>query len=468
MAEMVSKLPCGTAFPSLRGLDMLILEILVSLDIVMMILMLFNMQTPRDMACQARAAARQLQALSTEDRVKILHTIADEIEANESKIMRENEADVTAATGKISESLLQRLILKPTKIAQLADGIRAIAKQEEPIGKLITKTELADGLVLEKVTSPIGVLLIIFEARPDALPQIASLAIRSGNGLLLKGGKEAVRSNAVLHSIIVDCIERVAPSVGKGLIGLVTSRDEIDALLGLSDVIDLVIPRGSNQLVSYIQSNTKIPVLGHADGICHIYVDPTADDAMAKEICVDSKIDYPAACNAVEKILVHESMKGERLDSLILALKDAGVTVHGGERAVAELGLPAAPSPRHEYSSLDVTVELVSSMDEAIDHIHANGSGHTESVITEDSSIAEEFLKKVDSACVLHNASTRFSDGYRFGLGAEVGISTSRIHARGPVGVEGLMTTRFLLRGHGQIVKKDTGVTYTHKKLPLE
>lgn len=424
-----------------------------------------HMTTPREAAIQARTSARQLQGLSSEERRAILLSIADEIEKQSSRILEENAADVEAATGTISDSLLQRLILKPAKISQLADGIRSIARQEEPIGKLLCKTELADGLVLEKVTSPIGVLLVIFEARPDALPQIAALAIRSGNGLLLKGGKEAVRSNAILHSIIVECVEKAAPSVGRGLIGLVTSRDEIDALLSLNDTIDLVIPRGSNQLVSYIQSNTKIPVLGHADGICHVYVDPSAEDGMVRTICVDSKIDYPAACNAVEKILVHEEYKGERLDGLLKALKDAGVTLHGGERAVGELGLPPAPSVRHEYSSLDVTIELVSSMDEAIDHIHAYGSGHTESIICQDKACAEAFLARVDSACVLHNASTRFSDGYRFGLGAEVGISTSRIHARGPVGVEGLMTTRYLLRGHGQVVKKDTGVTYTHKSL---
>lgn len=424
-------------------------------------------QTPREMATRARAAARQLQALTTEDRVRILNDIADSIEENESVIMKENEADVMDAKGKISESLLQRLILKPAKIAQLADGIRAIARQEEPIGKIIGRTELASGLVLEKVTSPIGVLLIIFEARPDALPQIAALAIRSGNGLLLKGGKEASRSNSILHSIIVNCVEKAAPIVGKGLIGLITSRDEIDALLQLNDVIDLVIPRGSNQLVSYIQNNTKIPVLGHADGICHIYVDQEADDEMAKSICIDSKIDYPAACNAVEKILVHDSLKGERLNNLLSSLREAGVTLHGGEKAAIELGLPPAPSTRYEYSSLDVTIEFVSSLSEAIDHIHANGSGHTESIVTTNKATAEEFLRRVDSACVLHNASTRFSDGYRFGLGAEVGISTSRIHARGPVGVEGLMTTRYLLRGHGQVVKKDTGVSYTHKAMPL-
>jgi len=419
------------------------------------------------MAMRSRAASRQLQSLTTAERVAILNRVAELLEANEASIMAENAKDVESATGKISEALLQRLILKPSKIRQLADGIRAIARQEEPIGRLLSRTEIAEGLVLDKVTSPIGVLLVIFEARPDALPQIAALAIRSGNGLLLKGGKEAVHSNAKLHSLVVDAVTEIAPSVGRDIIGLVTSRDEIDALLKLDDVIDLVIPRGSNQLVSYIQHGTKIPVLGHADGVCHIYVDHAADDELAKRICVDSKVDYPAACNAVEKILVHDALIGTRLDSLIAALEGAGVTVHGGDRAVVALGLPAAPAARHEYSSLDVTLELVSSLDEAIDHIHRHGSGHTECVITADDDVAAQFLRRVDSACVFHNASTRFSDGYRFGLGAEVGISTSRIHARGPVGVEGLMTTRFLMRGKGQTVEKDAGVTYTHKALPV-
>lgn len=418
------------------------------------------------MAVKARAASRHLQALPTAARVAILNRIADSLVAHEAEVLAENQKDVEAATGKISEALLQRLILKQKKIEQLADGIRAIAAQEEPIGRLLSRVEVAEGLVLDKVTSPIGVLLIIFEARPDALPQIASLAIRSGNGLLLKGGKEASHSNAILHRLIVDAVAEAAPSVGRDLIGLVTSRDEIDELLKLHDVIDLVIPRGSNQLVSYIQQHTKIPVLGHADGICHVYVDAGADLAKAIAVCVDAKVDYPAACNAVEKILVHDSLQGEQLDAILAALRGAGVAVHGGERATAALGLPPAPSARHEYGSLDVTVELVGSRDEAIDHIHTHGSGHTESIITEDPAAADDFLRRVDSACVFHNASTRFSDGYRFGLGAEVGISTARIHARGPVGVEGLLTTRFLMRGTGQVVSKDTGIKYTHKKLP--
>eukprot|EP01024_Parvocaulis_polyphysoides_P023436 TRINITY_DN21668_c0_g1_i2.p1 TRINITY_DN21668_c0_g1~~TRINITY_DN21668_c0_g1_i2.p1 ORF type:complete len:352 (-),score=24.16 TRINITY_DN21668_c0_g1_i2:80-1063(-) len=325
--------------------------------------------------------------------------------------------------------------------------------------------EIAKDLVLEQVTSPIGVLLIIFEARPDALPQIVSIAIRSGNGLLLKGGKEATRSNQCLHKIITDAIsEDIDPHV----VGLVQSREEISDLLRLDKVIDLVIPRGSNKLVSHIQQNTKIPVLGHADGICHIYVDKDADIKTTVDICVDSKKDYPAACNAVEKILVHESLAQDgRLFKLQSALRDAQITIYGGQKASHSLSLSRAPSDRHEYGSLEVTLEIVNSMEEAIDHIHKFGSSHTDCIITENETQAEKFLKAVDSACVFHNASTRFSDGYRFGLGAEVGISTSRIHARGPVGVEGLLTTRWLMRGSGQIVNKDKGVEYTFKPLPI-
>lgn len=318
--------------------------------------------------------------------------------------------------------------------------------------------------MLEQVAAPIGVLLIIFESRPDALPQIASLALRSGNGLLLKGGKEAARSNALLHKVIVDAL---APDVPPGLISLVEGREGVDQLLKLDDVIDLVIPRGGNSLVRYIQSNTKIPVLGHADGVCHVYVDAKADIEMAKSIAVDAKIDYPAACNAMETLLVHESLKeGGGLDALMQALRDAGVEIHGGQRASGELGLPPMPAARHEYGNLACTLELVPGLDAAIDYIHANGSSHTDCIVTADDAVAADFLRRVDSACVFHNASTRFADGFRFGLGAEVGISTSRIHARGPVGVEGLLTTRWLMRGGGHLVQKDTAVVYKHEHLP--
>eukprot|EP00884_Botryococcus_braunii_P005459 jgi/Botrbrau1/14914/Bobra.0018s0018.1 len=422
----------------------------------------------RALAVAAREASRVLQSLPTQARVNLLQRIADSLEASQDEIMEANAADVEAARDHIEEALMQRLALKPSKVAQLAAGIRAIAAMDEPIRQVLSRMEVAEGLHLEKVTVPIGVCLIIFEARPDALPQIAALAIRSGNGLLLKGGKEASRSNAVLHRIIADAIGETVPEVGRGLISLIQSREDIDRLLALDDVIDLAIPRGGNALVKHIQQNTKIPVLGHADGICHIYVDSAANIETAVRVVTDAKVDYPAACNALEKVLVHSDLaKDGRLFRLQSALVEAGVALRGGDRAVKALGLVPAPSSRVEYGNLTLTLELVDSLPEAVDHIHANGSGHTEAIITEDREVAEEFLRRVDSACVFHNASTRFADGFRFGLGAEVGISTSRIHARGPVGVEGLLTTKWMLRGSGHTVEKDAHIKYLHRKLPV-
>uniref|UniRef100_A0A2N9HTJ4 Delta-1-pyrroline-5-carboxylate synthase n=1 Tax=Fagus sylvatica TaxID=28930 RepID=A0A2N9HTJ4_FAGSY len=381
----------------------------------------------REMAFAARECSRRLQALESQERSKILLDIADALEANESVIMVENEADVAAALEAGYEKSL---------ISGLAKSVRKLAEMEEPIGRALCRTELADGLVLEKTSCPLGVLLVVFESRPDALVQIASLAIRSGNGLLLKGGKDAKRSNKILHKVISSAIP---DTVGDKLIGLVTSREEIPDLLKLDDVIDLVIPRGSNKLVSKIKSSTKIPVLGHADGICHVYVDKSANIDMAKRILHDAKIDYPAACNAMETIIVHKDL-----------LSNGGL-----DEIVFELQREEASSLHHEYSSMACTIEIVDDV------------AHTDCIITEDSEVAEIFLNQVDSAAVFHNASTRFCDGARFGLGAEVGISTSRIHARGPVGVEGLLTTRWLLRGNGQVVDGDKGVSYTHKDLPL-
>ncbi|KAK6234257.1 hypothetical protein QUC31_006663 [Theobroma cacao] len=380
----------------------------------------------REMAVAARESSRRLQALSSQERKKILLDIADALEANEKVITIENEADVAAAQqAGYEKSLISRLALKPGKISSLAKSIRVLANMEDAIGRVLKKTQLADGLILEKTSSPLGVLLIVFESRPDALVQIASLAIRSGNGLLLKGGKEAKRSNAILHKVIT---EAIPDTVGGKVIGLVTTREEIPNVLKLDDVIDLVIPRGSNKLVSQIKSSTKIPVLGHADGICHVYVDKSADMDMAKKIVLDAKIDYPAACNAMETLLVHKDLVQTG------ALNDLINDLH-----------------------IEGTLETVSLT-----------NAHTDCIITEDQEIAEIFLHQVDSAAVFHNASTRFCDGARFGLGAEVGISTSRIHARGPVGVEGLLTTRWILKGSGQVVDGDKGVTYVHKDVPVD
>ncbi|KAL0671548.1 hypothetical protein Bca4012_034252 [Brassica carinata] len=422
----------------------------------------------RDMAVAARESSRKLQALSSEDRKQILYTVADALEANEKTIIDENELDVAAAQeAGLEESLVARLVMTPAKIMSLAASVRKLADMEDPIGRVLKKTEVADGLVLEKTSSPLGVLLIVFESRPDALVQIASLAIRSGNGLLLKGGKEARRSNAILHKVITDAIPE---TVGGKLIGLVTSREEIPDLLKLDDVIDLVIPRGSNKLVSQIKNTTKIPVLGHADGICHVYIDKACNLDMAKRIVSDAKLDYPAACNAMETLLVHKDLEqNAELNELIFALQSNGVTLYGGPRASAILNIPEAPSFKHEYCSKSCTVEVVDDVHGAIDHIHGHGSSaHTDCIVTEDPEVAELFLRQVDSAAVFHNASTRFSDGFQFGLGAEVGISTGRIHARGPVGVEGLLTTRWIMRGNGQVVDGDNGIAYTHQDIPIQ
>lgn len=421
----------------------------------------------REMAVSARESSRQLQALKSEDRRKILLDVADALEDNENMIMAENSADIKAAEeAGYEKSLISRLALKPGKIKLLANSIRKLADMEEPIGRILKRSELASDLVLENVSCSLGVLLIVFESRPDALVQIAALAIRSGNGLLLKGGKEARRSNAALHKVITSAIP---DTVGEKLIGLVTSREEIPDLLKLDDVIDLVIPRGSNKLVSQIKESTKIPVLGHSDGICHVYVDKSADIEMAKRIVSDSKVDYPAACNAMETLLVHKDLASNGgLIELVTELRKEGVTLYGGKRASALLKIKEASSFHHEYNSLTCTVEIVDDIFAAIDHIHQHGSSHTDCIITEDQEVAEIFLNQVDSAAVFHNASTRFCDGARFGLGAEVGISTSRIHARGPVGVEGLLTTRWILRGSGQVVNGDKGVAYIHKDLALK
>uniref|UniRef100_A0A2P2MB82 Delta-1-pyrroline-5-carboxylate synthase n=1 Tax=Rhizophora mucronata TaxID=61149 RepID=A0A2P2MB82_RHIMU len=327
---------------------------------------------PREMALAARESSRRLQALSSQDRKKILLGVAEALEANENLIKIENEADVAAAQEVgLEKSLISRLALKPKKITNLANSIRVLADMEDPIGHILKRTEVADGLLLEKTSSPLGVLLIVFEARPEALVQIASLAIRSGNGLLLKGGKEAMRSNAILHKVIT---EAFPGTVGAGLIGLVTSREEIPDLLKLDEVIDLVIPRGSNRLVTQIKESTKIPVLGHADGICHVYIDKSANMEMASRVVLDAKLDYPAACNAMETLLVHKDLvESGGLNSLAVDLRTEGVTLYGGPRASKELDIPETHSFHHEYNSTVCTIEIVDDVHNAIAHIHQHG-----------------------------------------------------------------------------------------------
>ena len=369
----------------------------------------------RTMALSARAASRHLRTLPASVRVSILNEIADSIVRQESEILAENAKDL-AASSSLPPAMAQRLGLKPEKLQALVAGVRQMASAEDPLGRVLRRTELAPGLELRQETVPIGVLLVIFEARPDALIQVASLSIQSGNGLLLKGGREALYSNRILHRIVIDAVS--SQGVNPGLIGLVESRDTVESLLKHDDVIDLVIPRGSGEMVRHIQSSTRIPVLGHADGVCHVFLpSPVSDEAMAVRIVVDSKTDYPAACNAMETLLLTiEVAKSEYGAKVIAALREKGVVLHKGPRAAA-LALPLFedmelnPNLSTEYSDLAATVEIVGDVREAIEHINKYGSGHTDAIVTDDAHLAAVFQAGVDSACAFHNASTRCAMG---------------------------------------------------------
>jgi gamma-glutamyl phosphate reductase len=405
----------------------------------------------RALAARARSAQRRLGSAPADVRSDALHHLARLLEEQSDAILKANAADVAAAERDgVAGPLLKRLGLDSTKIETLRSGVVALAEGDDPVGQRLRATELDDGLLLEQVSSPIGVLLIVFESRPDAVIQIGSLAIRSGNAVILKGGREAASSNAVL----VDLLRRALDAAGldAAAVAGVADRAAVAELLELDDLIDLVIPRGSGELVRTIQASTRIPVLGHAEGVCSLYLADDADPAMAARIAVDGKCDYPAACNATENLLVQRGFLSE-LGGVADALRSAGVTLRADEecRAVVPWADPIDEADaRTEYGDLILSVHCVDDDDDAIDFVHANGSGHTDAIVTTSRARGEDFLRRVDSASVFHNASTRFADGYRYGLGAEVGISTGRIHARGPVGVDGLMTTRWLLRGSGQ------------------
>lgn len=404
------------------------------------------------MAVASRQAARDLLALPGSTRKAILKRLSEMLLENKDEILAENQKDIDAAkASSLDSNLLSRLVMSPAKLQTLAKGIAQIAEQEDPIGFVKRRTQVAEGLLLEQVAVPLGVLLVIFESRPDALPQIAALSIYAGDGLILKGGKEAMNSNIMLHGLVAKAITEVTKgAVDPALVSLVTSRDDISKLLQLQHDIDLVIPRGSNALVTSIQNNTRIPVMGHSEGVCHMYIDAAADADKAAKLCVDAKTDYPAACNALETLLINQAALSSATAPgcrALEALKAAGVTMFGGPLAMASdatKGYMAGPADfRSEYGDLRISVEVVPDMKTAIAHINRYGSSHTDVIVSEDKAAAQVFLNQVDSACVFHNASNRFADGFRFGLGAEVGISTSRLHARGPVGVEGLTSTKW-------------------------
>ena len=409
-----------------------------------------------ELARKAKAASKKIATLPVGVKNTALLNIAKNLKDNKEKIFEANKKDLEAAfplveSGKLSQSTFNRLKLDQNKMRDMIQGIIDISNLEDPIGKVLLKRQLDEGLILTKVSCPIGVLGIIFEARPDVISQISALAIKSSNSVILKGGKESVNTNTKIMNIIQEALDNTR-DFPKYVLTQVFTRDDVANMLSQDKFIDLIIPRGGNSLVKFIKENTKIPVLGHADGICHIFVDESADLEKAKKVIIDAKTQYPSACNSVETILLHRDFKYET--ELLKALEDA------------DIELIATPESWHkEYSDKILSYKFVSSLEEAIEHINTYSSGHTESIITEDEKKAKIFMNAVDSAGVYHNVSTRFADGFRYGFGAEVGISTNKTHARGPVGLEGLTIYKYNLEGNGDIVKDYVdGVKKFHHK----
>ena len=393
-------------------------------------------------AQMSKTASFTMALLDNETKTKALEAVACALLENRDRIFEANQKDLTRSEGEGLEGpLMKRLRFDEHKLNDVVDGIRSLQNLNDPVGEIKLHTTLDDGLELYRVTCPIGVIGVIFESRPDALVQIASLCLKSGNSVFLKGGREAAETNRVLYEVIRDA--SVSNGLPEGWINLLESREEVNAMLSLSDYIDLIIPRGSNAFVQYIMQNTTIPVMGHADGVCHTYIDRYADEATALKVVVDAKTQYVSVCNATETILIDKTLETTLMPKIIAALEDKGVTVHL-ESEVTEW--------HHEYLDYEVSIKLTSSIDEAIDHINKYGSGHTDAIITTNKERAEYFMNKVDSGNVLLNCSTRFADGFRYGFGAEVGISTSKLHARGPVGLEGLVSHKYKLYGDGHIV----------------
>jgi glutamate-5-semialdehyde dehydrogenase len=423
---------------------------------------------------EAQTAALELAKLDDDDRSDALHAVADALLENENRILDANERDVTEGeelldAGEYSQALVDRLKLSPSKLEDIAEMVRSVAEQDDPLGRTLSARRLDDGLELYKVGVPIGVIGTVFESRPDALVQIAALSLKSGNAVILKGGSEASHSNRVLYEII----REATSGMPDGWAGLIEAREDVNTMLEMDDSIDLLMPRGSSEFVSYIQDNTKIPVLGHTEGVCHVFVDRDADLEMAEDVAVDAKVQYPAVCNAVETLLVHESVAADFLPDVVARYEDAGVTLRGdaATRDVVDIDPATDADWETEYGDLELSITVVDSLDEAVDHINAHGSKHTESILTEDADRAATFMRSIDAASVFHNASTRFADGYRYGLGAEVGISTGKIHARGPVGLDGLTTYKYYLEGDGHLVATYAGENakpYLHEEFDGE
>lgn len=441
--------------------------------------------TPLDAARAAKSASHFLAALPVDSRNAALTSIHDALAAHRDAILAANARDMAAARqaaadGQLSSALVSRLDLaKPGKWEDMLKGVLDVRALADPLGVVTRRTKLDDDLVLERLSCPIGVLLIIFEARPEVIANIAALAIKSGNAAILKGGKESTHSFVAIATAIADALDRCA--VPNGAVQLVTTRDVIPQLLALDRYLDLVIPRGGNELVRYVKDHTKIPVLGHADGLCAAYLEQSAPPAMAADVLVDAKTSYPAACNALETLLVQDAALAGPFVAAAEALVAKGVTLRCDAASKAALvGKVSAPDKVEDAQDVDydtehlalvLAVKTVSGLDEAIAHINTHGSHHTDAILTADKEQAERFMTAVDSAGVYWNASTRMADGMRYGFGTEVGISTNKIHARGPVGLEGLTIYKYKIRGTGHVSAvygEGAGKKrFLHEQLPL-
>ena len=424
-------------------------------------------------AARAKAASYVLAALPPESKDRALNAMACALRVHADEILQANQRDLQKSqkaveAGTLKTSLFERLKLTREKLETVIRGVEELVELPDPVGKILSATELDEGLNWYKVSCPLGLIGVIFESRPDVLPQIAALAVKSGNAVVLKGGHESVHTNDALVAVLQQALSTV-PGYPTEALQLLHTREESAEMLGLDQYFDLIIPRGGNALVSYVKANTKIPVLGHADGVCHIFVSRTADLQLAKQVCVDAKTQYPAACNSVETLLLDAHWPLANQKALLAELVKQGVTLYGGADVATLAPVAGAVADWHtEYGEKKLSVKLVQHVLEAVEHINRYGSHHTDAILSADHDETQIFMDLVDSAGVYHNASTRFADGYRYGFGAEVGISTGKTHARGPVGLEGLTIYKYKLYGNGQVVADYVGPDarpFTHKKL---
>lgn len=427
----------------------------------------------REKARSAREAASMLSALDTDSKNRYLDAVARALEAAAGEIGEANARDLERAEAEgVAAPLVKRLAFGEKKLAQVVRGLEDIARLPDPVGRTLSARELDEGLELYQKSYPLGVIGMIFESRPDALVQMAGLCLKSGNAVLLKGGREALETNRVLARVIGEATQHAG--LDAAWIHLLETREDVTAMLDLSEYIDLIVPRGSNEFVRHIMSHTTIPVLGHADGVCHAYLHPDADVAQAVEVAVDSKTQYVAVCNAIETLLVHADAAAAFLPPMAEAMREKGVELRGCARTrgiLPDIAAAGEDDWSAEYLDYILAVRVVDSMEEAISHINTYGSHHTDLILAADEGAVSTFMDRVDSASVMWNCSTRFADGFRYGLGAEVGISTSKIHARGPVGLEGLVTYKWLLYGSGQLVAQYSGENarrYSHRPIPTD